>query len=137
MLSFHFYFSFDIGKHACCNPTILVGFPSLTIVFCLSCSHTVHNINKRMNQSVFLLHHLPTESSGCHQVSPTAWYSILRGRPQLLTYLQVYKSYTFGYPSPSPQCLNEYIWYPNQGSRAVQYLLVPSKRSSTCTIFFS
>ncbi len=23
------------------------------------------------------VHHLPEDSSGCHQVSPTAWYSIL------------------------------------------------------------
>ncbi len=31
-----------------------------------------------MNEQIFnYVHHLPEDSSGCHQVSLTAWYSIL------------------------------------------------------------
>ncbi len=31
-----------------------------------------------MNEQIFnYVHHLPLDSSGCQQVSPTAWYSIL------------------------------------------------------------
>ncbi len=45
-------------------------------VFYWSCSHTLLNINKWMNQSL-ILYILPWESSGCHKVSPTVWYSIL------------------------------------------------------------
>ncbi len=33
-----------------------------------------------MNEPIFnSVHHLPYYSSGCHQVSPSAWYSILKG----------------------------------------------------------
>ncbi len=41
------------------------------LVFCWSCSYTVLNINKWMNQSLILY------SNGCHQVYPAAWYLIL------------------------------------------------------------
>ncbi len=33
-----------------------------------------------MNDAIFnSVHYLPQDSSGCHHVSPTAWYSILSG----------------------------------------------------------